>query len=82
MPSENKYGQITTERGNIPPDEPVFLLRAQDPFAVPAIQAYYDRCFDANCDPAHLDGIIAAQDAVARWQGENPDRVKPLPGPQ
>ena len=40
MAIEGKYGKITTERGTIPDDEPVFLLRAQDKLASPTVRMY------------------------------------------
>lgn len=40
MGAEAKYGRITTERKAIPEDEPVFLLRAQDALASPAVRVY------------------------------------------
>ena len=35
-----KYGTITTEHKDIPPDEPVFLLRGQDVLATLALAGY------------------------------------------
>lgn len=36
----SKYGRITVEGKDIPPDEPLFLLRAQDRLAANAVRAY------------------------------------------
>lgn len=40
MAREAKYGQVTVEHGNIPPNEPVFLMRAQDKLAVETVLHY------------------------------------------
>lgn len=40
MPNDTKYGRVTTEKKNIPPDEPVFVLRAQDLLAAETLGFY------------------------------------------
>lgn len=40
MAKERKYGKVTTERGKIPEDEPVFLFRAQDEYASAVLRFY------------------------------------------
>lgn len=40
MAIEGKYGRVTTERKQIPEDEPVFLLRAQDKLASSTVRMY------------------------------------------
>ncbi len=44
MSMDRKYGKVMTEHGNIPDDEPVFVLRAQDRLAVVALEAYVATC--------------------------------------
>ena len=78
---DSKYGQITTEHGTFHPDEPVFLLRGQDPLAPGAIESYAILCEIEECDPGH---VADAREAAARmedWQAANPDLVKSRPGP-
>lgn len=79
MALEGKYGNVSVELGSIPDDEPVFLLRAQDMLAVPAIREYLDLCTRAGCVEEHLDGIGVAIGRFARWQVVHPDKAK-LPG--
>lgn len=40
MNQRSKYGRITAEFKNIPEEEPVFLLRAQDILAPAAVETY------------------------------------------
>jgi len=40
MAQEAKYGQVTTERKEIPKDEPCFLLRGQDRLAAMTVRYY------------------------------------------
>lgn len=72
MAREQKYGEVTTEKGNIPADEPVFLLRAQDKLAVAAIHGY------ANLRAAAGDitGANAVRDAAAHFESWPADRKK------
>lgn len=75
MGTEGKYGKITTERGSIPDDEPVFLFRAQDRL-LPAVLSYYrDLCVAEGSPDEHADGIQLAQAQVAAWQAMHADRV-------
>lgn len=74
MASENKYGHITTERGHIPDDEPVFLLRAKDMAADAALRAYMDECVALSCSPQHIEGIIAAIERFEKFRAEHGQR--------
>lgn len=67
--AENKYGKITTEKGDIPEDEPVFLLRAQDVLAQEAIYYYYTLCVASGADPDHCEAVLAARSAFTSWEG-------------
>jgi hypothetical protein len=79
MAQEGKYGKITTERGSIPDDEPVFLLRAQDRLSVQAIEAYMRLCQVNGCPSPHLEALDEVFLAFVNWQGQHPRRVK-IPG--
>lgn len=74
MAIESKYGNLSI--ANIPEDEPVFLLRAQDILALAAIRSYLELCAGAGCADAHLDGITTAAGRFARWQAANPGKPK------
>lgn len=64
------------EESEIPVDEPVFVLRAQDNQSVPTITYYLNRCGEVHCQPAHLSSVMNAEARFKRWQIENPDAVK------
>lgn len=76
MAQNTKYGRVTTERGNIPPDEPVFILRAQDALAPLAVVAYLKLCEEEGTTENHLTEVGLAYATLAEWQSEHPDRVK------
>ena len=76
MAAEGKYGRITTERGDIPDDEPVFLIRAQDRVAVALLDRYAMLAEAAGSPPRHLTGTREAIERFVAWQSEHPDRVK------
>ncbi|HYK70360.1 MAG TPA: hypothetical protein VEV45_20620 [Streptosporangiaceae bacterium] len=76
MGTEGKYGTITTERGDIPEDEVLFILRGQDRLALPTIRAYLDLCIAAGCPPHHVAGIREAMESMAAWQNAHLSRVK------
>jgi hypothetical protein len=81
-----KYGKISAERGDVThgeggvplneSDEPVFLIRAQDAAAVPAIRCYLECEGDVGAAQETLQAVETAADEVAGWQGRNADRVK------
>jgi len=79
MAVEGKYGQITTERGSIPADEPVFLLRAQDITSVDTIEAYLSFCERAGSPLEHREAVMEAAGRFLAWQADNRDKVK-VPG--
>lgn len=74
--SFGKYGRITTERGHIPEDEPVFLLRAHDPQALPVLEEYKQRCTDYGSPEEHVLGVDAQIARFANFMAEHPDRMK------
>jgi hypothetical protein len=76
MGTSTKYGKIMTERGGIPLSEPVFLIRAQDALACPAISAYYQLCVKKGAAQEHLSGVEQAYNAFADWQEAHADQVK------
>jgi hypothetical protein len=75
MGHERKYGEITTERGYIPPEEPVFLLRAQDICAVPAMQKYLDECIDQGSPEYHINGVGEAIQRFLDWETSHGAKV-------
>lgn len=76
MAAEGKYGRITTEFGDIPEDEPVFLLRGRDAATVAAIQSYEAVCVALGSPQRHLNGVQEARERIRMWQQENRSRVR------
>jgi hypothetical protein len=71
MAEDVKYGHVTTERGDIGEDEPVFLFRAKDKLLPVVLADYLDMCRRAGSPPHHLDGIDEAIDRVEAWQADH-----------
>lgn len=76
MGFDAKYGKVTTEHGDIPDDEPVFVLRARDMATVSTLQTYETICAALGSPQRHLDGIVAARRGIHAWQQEHQDRMK------
>lgn len=75
MAKDLKYGDVSTERGSIGPEEPVFVFRAQDEL-LPTVLAYYrSLCVGAGSPERHLDAITDAKHAIETWQLANPTKV-------
>ena len=69
MAFDQKYGHVTCEKGNLLPDEPVFIFRASDLLAMPALQAYEELCKAAKRPPEFLAAMKDAIDVFAEWRG-------------
>jgi len=67
MNDPNKYGRITTSEKEIPENEPVFLLRAQDMFASGAVQFYADTLEDLGYAPEVVKEIRDFADVMEAW---------------
>jgi hypothetical protein len=76
MGYDGKYGQVTTEHGHIPDDEPVIVIRARDRNACPVISAYHDLCERNGSPQFHLDLIEQTYTRFADWQEANPELVR------
>ena len=61
----DKYGKITTEKKEIPADEPLFLFRGQDRFASTAIRFY--ATLVATVNPAGARDIMKHADEMDEW---------------
>lgn len=71
-----KYGQVTTEHGDIPADEPVIVFRARDRH-LPAVLAYYHMLCMLHASPMrHLRLIAETTRGVQGWQDDNHDKVR------
>jgi hypothetical protein len=59
----------------IPEDEPLFLLRGHDHYALEAIHAYQTACV-SECNELHNAGIQQVREKFCRFQAEHPERMK------
>lgn len=75
MAIDGKYGRVTTERGTIGEDEPVFVFRAQDRLLPNVLGFYYDICNSEGSPPHHLDGIARREQEIREWQSENTTKL-------
>lgn len=57
-------------------EEPVFILRAQDGLAVPAIARYHVLAMEAELPAEFIQGVAEVQQTFMNWQRENPERVR------
>lgn len=71
-----KYGVVTTERGDIPRDEPVFVLRGKDAACPDALLEYADVAMSVGADAEMCDAIRARAEDIRAWQEAHPERVK------
>jgi hypothetical protein len=73
------YGKVTTEYGEIPPDEPVLILRARDTQTPALLGHYRDLCEAAGSPPSYLRVLRENRDQVIRWQACHPGELR-VPG--
>jgi hypothetical protein len=71
-----KYGQVTTERGTIAPDEPVFVIRGRDMSAPDAIDAYASAAALHGADDELVSVVHERAEAMREWQRQHPDSLK------
>lgn len=76
MGFDGKYGQVTTEHGDIPDDEPVIVFRARDRQLPTTLQAYWELCEASGSPQRHLGLISDTIVRVRAWQREHPDQVR------
>lgn len=63
----------------IPPDEPVFVIRAQDGLALEMVRFYaytYQVEYGQMADEKVVDELQAHYKAIEDWQKANPEKVK------
>lgn len=73
------YNRIQDPENKIPADEPVFLLRAQDVCAIPALEAWIARAKAEAVDPRMVDAALAQVEKMRDWQAEHPVQVPDMP---
>ncbi len=62
-----KFGEITTEKGNIPKTEPVFLIRAQDVLSGPIVRDYAILYLAVTNDRPGFNKIIDVANRMDSW---------------
>lgn len=67
--------QLDKFDGKFPRDEPLFLLRGQDKFALPTIEEYGFEVSDSS-NKEFVAGVDVAQAEFEKFAKDNPDRVK------
>ena len=76
--SREDYNRIQDPAGLIPVDEPVFLLRAQDPSAAPAIRKWAEENLRNGGDPEATRLALVQAGRMEAWQHKpvdlHPDR--------
>lgn len=76
MGIDRKYGQVITEHGHIPLDEPVFVLRARDKLSVQAIAHYMQLAEEAGSPERHVAMAAGTATVFQEWQDAHPDQVR------
>lgn len=67
MGTDAKYGQITTEKKEIPEEEPVFLIRAQDALSGPIVRDYAILYLAVTNDKPGFNRIIDVANKMDMW---------------
>lgn len=62
--------------GNIPADEPVFIIRGKDKLAEEAIQAWLDSADAYGVNEEKISKAEEHLQAVLKFQADNPERCK------
>ena len=76
MGYDGKYGNVTTEFGDIPDDEPVIVFRARD-VTTDALLTYYAMlAVNAGSPRRHIDLVYGTHSRFRAWQEANPDKVR------
>jgi hypothetical protein len=65
-----------SNREIIPYDEPIFILRARDRLALPALQAYLNLCEANNCTDYQLGSLERQIEVFKIWRREHADKMK------
>jgi hypothetical protein len=61
---------------DIPEDEPIFILRAQDKAALPTLIDYEDEADHKGASDEFYNSLEPIYEDFRKWQADNPDKVK------
>lgn len=74
------FGEIVIRNvfnGNvIPEDEPLFLFRSKDKLSLGSLLKYFCDCVLDGCTKEQLDNLYTTILNYAKWQLDNPDKMK------
>jgi len=72
-----KHGDVRVEKGVIPDDEPVFVLRASDSLSADLLSAYLKMALrHQGMDGDHITAVTHTRNVFERWQADHQDQVK------
>lgn len=72
---EPKFFVSRVDGKHIPEDEPYFVIRGQDAFAMKVVQKYIDLTLDI-VDPDLTLEMLKHREDIRIWQANNRDKVK------
>jgi len=76
--ANDKYNpRIQDAEGIIPDDEPVFLIRGQDPAAADAVRAYIKLAEASGAEDALVVGCQNHIKLIEQWHVEHADEIHP-----
>ena len=67
MGIDAKYGEVKTEKKQIPDNEPVFLIRAQDALSGPIVRDYAIMYLSVTNDRPGFNRIISVAEQMDGW---------------
>lgn len=76
---DKKYGPVSAAGKEFHPNEPVFVLRAQDCVGAHLIRVYAEMCELAGAPSEHVVEVLESAKAFEQWQARNQGKVK-VPG--
>jgi hypothetical protein len=74
MITQPKYLVRRTDGTPIPEDEPCFVIRAKDAFAIRAVQLYIDQVTDV-VDENMITELCTHRERIRKWQRDNETKI-------
>ena len=73
-----KFGKVILGNAVLPDDEPVFVIRANDPLAANAVRAYGRMASNVHAPREHIQGVEEAAREIERYQHAHPDLIEEI----
>lgn len=74
---DDKYGEVTVEKGKFLPGEPLFILRANDILAAPTIYTYASLAVGSGLPDEFVKSVMGTRERFINWglthKVRNPD---------